>query len=406
MKFLTIKETALKWGVSERTVNALCSAGRVEGAGRFGNAWAIPENAEKPSDPRKNKGEGKPVFSFENNTKSISPSNVRIAMPLLNTPFKAGEGLSAAMSIEDEVSRQIALAEYYYFSGNSGKASELAEPLLLSEDIAVKVSAAWIFAYSNLALDRIPKAKRAMGIIKELTESLSEDTPFYERALITCVSTGAAVLLHLSLPKILTPLKTYIHAMPVGLRLFVLYIEAHHSYLNKYYGAAIGIAETALALEAEIYPIPNIYLHLVACMGYMNLKQPKEAKEHLWEAWRIAAPDDLIEAFGEHHGLLGGALEAVIKKEFPEDFKRIIAITYKFSAGWRKIHNPETGNSVADNLTTTEFAAAMLAARGWTNQEIASHMGISEYTVRHYISTVLQKLNISQRKELAKYLLK
>ena len=67
-------------------------------------------------------------------------------------------------------------------------------------------------------------------------------------------------------------------------------------------------------------------------------------------------------------------LEAVIKKDWPEDFKRIIAITYRFSAGWRKVHNPTTGHDVADNLTTTEFAAAMLAARGWTNQEIGEHM--------------------------------
>lgn len=41
---------------------------------------------------------------------------------------------------------------------------------------------------------------------------------------------------------------------------------------------------------------------------------------------------------------------------------------------------------MADDLTTTEFAAAMLAARGWTNQEIAEHMNISPNTVKQYIS--------------------
>ena len=61
---------------------------------------------------------------------------------------------------------------------------------------------------------------------------------------------------------------------------------------------------------------------------------------------------------------------------------------------------------MADNLTTTEFAAAMLAARGWTNQEIASHLGISPNTVKQYISTALQKLNIKQRKDLKQYMLR
>ena len=48
----------------------------------------------------------------------------------------------------------------------------------------------------------------------------------------------------------------------------------------------------------------------------------------------------------------------------------------------------------------------MLAARGWTNQEIADHMGISPNTVKQYISVTLQKLNIKQRKDLGQYMLR
>ena len=135
-------------------------------------------------------------------------------------------------------------------------------------------------------------------------------------------------------------------------------------------------------MGAVHYPIPALYLHLVAVMNYMSLKQKDKAEEHLLAAWELARPDDLLEGFGEHHGLLGGMLEAVIKPNWPEDFKRIIAITYRFSAGWRKIHNPETGHNVADDLTTTEFDVAMLAARGWTNRENAGNLKISYNTVK------------------------
>lgn len=326
-------------------------------------------------------------------------------MPLLNTPFKPGRGMEAVNKISDPDSRAIALAEYYYFSGQAEKASDITEPYLTHDDAALRLSACWLFAYANLSLDRIPKAHIAMTVISKMVADINDETPLRDKALTICVSTGASVLLHLPLPKILAPLKDYIHMMSPGLKLFVLYIQAHHSYLNKQYGAAIGIAETALALEGESYPIPEIYLHLVASMGYMNLKKPEQAKEHLYEAWRIGEPDDFIEAFAEHHGLLGGTLEATLKKDAPDAFRRIIAITYKFSSGWRKIHNPTTGRNVADNLTTTEFAAAMLAARDWSNKEIASHMGISENTVKTYIATALQKLNITQRKALRDFML-
>ena len=98
-------------------------------------------------------------------------------------------------------------------------------------------------------------------------------------------------------------------------------------------------------------------------------------------------------------------LEAEIKPKWPEDFKRIIDITYRFSAGWRKVHNPDTGHDVADNLTAAEFAIAMLAARDWTTQEIAKHLKISVNTAKRHISEAMRKLNVENRKDLKKYML-
>ena len=83
----------------------------------------------------------------------------------------------------------------------------------------------------------------------------------------------------------------------------------------------------------------------------------------------------------------------------------MIDITYRFSAGWRRIHNPVTGHSVADDLSTTEFAIAMLAARDWTTQEIAEHMHISANTVKTHISETMRKLGVKSRKALKQYML-
>ena len=122
-------------------------------------------------------------------------------------------------------------------------------------------------------------------------------------------------------------------------------------------------------------------------------------------AWKLAAPDDLIEAFGEHHGLLQGMIEVYFKKNHPKDFERIIAITYAFSAGWRKVHNPETKHDVADNLTTTEFTVAMLYSRGWTMKEISAHIQLSERRIRTHLETIYGKLHIKNRNDLAQYML-
>ena len=50
--YLTIAEVSEKWGIKPRRINSLCLEGRIEGAVKFGNTWAIPEDAEKPKDER------------------------------------------------------------------------------------------------------------------------------------------------------------------------------------------------------------------------------------------------------------------------------------------------------------------------------------------------------------------
>ena len=50
--YLTIQQTSEKWGISVRRISKLCNEGRVEGAVKFGNTWAIPPETEKPSDAR------------------------------------------------------------------------------------------------------------------------------------------------------------------------------------------------------------------------------------------------------------------------------------------------------------------------------------------------------------------
>ena len=60
---------------------------------------------------------------------------------------------------------------------------------------------------------------------------------------------------------------------------------------------------------------------------------------------------------------------------------------------------------MADNLTTTEFAASMLAVRGWTNQEIAEHLGVSANTVKSYMSSSLGKLGIARRRDFERFML-
>lgn len=52
LSFMSAKEAAEKWNISQRRVSVLCSENRIDGAMMVGNMWIIPSAAEKPIDKR------------------------------------------------------------------------------------------------------------------------------------------------------------------------------------------------------------------------------------------------------------------------------------------------------------------------------------------------------------------
>lgn len=50
--FMTVKEAADKWGISDRRIRTLCSQGKIAGAYQEGRGWKIPVGTVKPADGR------------------------------------------------------------------------------------------------------------------------------------------------------------------------------------------------------------------------------------------------------------------------------------------------------------------------------------------------------------------
>ena len=95
MEYMTVQEAAEKWQVSLRLVQRLCVTGRVEGARKFGGAWAIPADTDKPEDLRRTKKE--PPAQQE---PILSNKSGLILLPLMNTPFRPGQCRATVEAME------------------------------------------------------------------------------------------------------------------------------------------------------------------------------------------------------------------------------------------------------------------------------------------------------------------
>ena len=58
--YITVREAAARWDISERQVQKLCKTGRIPGIVQFVDRWAIPEDTPKPTRTAKVKPGPKP----------------------------------------------------------------------------------------------------------------------------------------------------------------------------------------------------------------------------------------------------------------------------------------------------------------------------------------------------------
>lgn len=52
MEFISAREAADKWGISQGSVLVLCTENRIRNASKVGDAWFIPAAAQKPVDAK------------------------------------------------------------------------------------------------------------------------------------------------------------------------------------------------------------------------------------------------------------------------------------------------------------------------------------------------------------------
>ena len=53
MDYISVREAAQKWEISERRVQKICEESRIYGIQKFGRSWMIPKTANKPIDLRR-----------------------------------------------------------------------------------------------------------------------------------------------------------------------------------------------------------------------------------------------------------------------------------------------------------------------------------------------------------------
>jgi two-component system, NarL family, nitrate/nitrite response regulator NarL len=164
--------------------------------------------------------------------------------------------------------------------------------------------------------------------------------------------------------------------------------------------------EEALSLAQEL--LPDIVLLDVAMPGWGGLVAAEKIARAC-PAARIVMltvsedEDDLLAAFKA--GARGYALKGVSARELARIIRAVAAgevyVSPSLAAGILVELTREQPPDPLDELTDREREVLTLVGQGLTNREIGERLHLAEKTIKHYMTNILQKLQVRSRVEAA-----
>lgn len=326
--------------------------------------------------------------------------SVRLPWILFNVSYESGQCLDCIRHMKDPMLQDMALIEYFYFTGKYELVVSKAVKYLYHEELKTRLGAWLLYVFGHIALGNTKKAKDGVEQLKGMME---------QKAGIACEKNAlihfCAVrrMLHLPDKSDSWSYSELTDFSDESGRLILCFLMEQEAKQNGEFERVIGVTDAILLLSNKKYPILFLHLYLIAASACLNLKDMKRGETYFLKAWELIRADGFYGALIQHCGSLQVFLEKNVRKQEPEAYKNITEMLHRYLKSREGIMNGSRGGVFLGflwKLTGMEYTVALLAARQWSNQEIADYLEISLRTVKYHMSSVFNKLGVDGRKEL------
>ncbi len=404
MNYITVKEAAEKWNVSVRRVQVLCSQQRIKGAYRFGKSWMIPSTAVLPNARRK---EEEPRLPMPRKSPFLDMTN------LYNKAGKADE--CTEMLINQPEAHALFNAQIAYRRGEIEKVYEQARYFLKSHSgFYAVIGGGMLLAQCAIWRGDMYLWKEAK---KHIFEAPCKDAHDREIVSLTLAIIDSSIYDNKDYPewfKIGNFEALPGDAHPAAKVFYVKYLYmAAHAIATKQFKIE-GVEGLALMrmLPNTIEPmisqavidktiVPEMFLRMSCAVAYYNSGQKEKAIAHIDKAIALALPDQLYGFLTEYVRHFGELLENRLALQDKNAVVAVKALYNIYSIGWTRLSSQIKKNHVAIDLDPKDREIAKLSAFGFTAKEIASMLHLSESTVNHDVTRIINKAGLLSKKELA-----
>ena len=402
--YMTIAEASERWGISQRQVQHLCTLGSVEGAVKFGRAWMIPKNANKPVDGRTKaaRAELDADMPLPRKTPFLYMSD------LYNTPGTADE-VGASLSYHHEA-QVLFEAEVAYSRGEIDKVYDIANYLLSRHsDFYAVLSAGMLLAQCAIRKGDIHMWHRAKVHIAEAPAKNDLDRDAMQLA-ISAVNImvynvesfpewfkkGRFEPIHKdAYPAAKVYYAKYLYALGYAVAMGLVKVDGTQ---GLYIMSVISFSvEPMIAwARANNTVMSEIYLRLTCAAIYHNCGKDEDAIYHIDKAIELALPDKLYGVLAEYCRALNTLMEKRLSIMDADAWGEVKMLYKIYNEGWSKLSGTIRGKKILTTLSDKEREVAKLAAFGLSNQEIADNLHLSLSVVKQTVRIVSEKSGMSR----------
>ncbi len=397
--YMTIAEASERWGISQRQVQHLCTLGSVEGAVKFGRAWMIPKNANKPVDGRTKaaRAELDADMPLPRKTPFLYMSD------LYNTPGTADE-VGASLSYHHEA-QVLFEAEVAYSRGEIDKVYDIANYLLSKHsDFYAVLSAGMLLAQCAIWKGDIHMWRKAKVHIAEAPAKNDLDRDAMQLA-ISAVNImiynvenfpewfkkGRFEPIHKdAYPAAKVYYAKYLYALGYAVAMGLVKVDGTQ---GLYIMSVISFSVEPLIswARANNTIMAEIYLRLTCAAIYHNCGKDEDAIYHIDKAIELALPDKFYGVLAEYCLALDSLMEKRLSLIDEGAWKEVKKLYKVYNEGWSKLSGAVRGKTILTTLSDKEREVAKLAAFGMGNQEIADHLHLSLSVVKQAVRVVSEK---------------
>lgn len=393
MLYLTVKEAAEKWGLGTRIVTLYCTENKIEGVIKRGNLWLIPEHAQRPADKRRRE-QPAPQPSLSEDLAHLLAATAG-TMPHDNPD-------TVLDTVNEERMRLQYEGEIAYLRGDFS--TTMACFQRTRGDNAARLRACPVTIAATISLGDYPAYTEIEAYLKKCAEvhKGSGAAAIAEQALATA---AVSIIAPNMVPDWLK--EGDFSALAPQARPNALYLRAKYFYCLHKYDAMLSVAQTALALSAQPqgFTTTDIYLRMTCAVACHCLGRGDEARHWLLKAMELALPHSFITPFAEAVTALGGLMEQCLEREYPAVRDAVLTQWKRTWKNWISFHNQFTKDNITLMLTLREYHLALLVAQRVPYAKIAEQHCISVGRLKNIMLEVYEKLYISGREELAKYII-